>query len=333
MNLAYPSLQKRKRRDYRLARKAAFSRPEPGFSMYEGRTRGKRLKYTYSDDEDIFEDDQSSRRSTRNVGNAPTEAPRSRVTASGRQVRSRAGGLYGEALLSGQREDSEEIDDDEERPQRARTSLNANGYSGYGEDDLEDESEARSSGNDSGNEWNSAQEDENDFEGDDEGEDASGDESVIDGEPRSLVVQLRYGKGSVPDAQQPSGDEPPPQQDTQMKEAIQQESSTNSSALPLPSQTTSVSQPAANPPQESQELAPTSSHFSSAPVSQLLNKEDAVPRTTGALPPSPAPFPPLSTVSEEAKPTQQPNGWTGHVSDVGNRPDVGLPHFQPPSQG
>ncbi|KAI5279402.1 hypothetical protein KEM54_004182, partial [Ascosphaera aggregata] len=37
------SEEKRKRRDYRLARKAAFARPEPGFSLYEGRTRGKKM--------------------------------------------------------------------------------------------------------------------------------------------------------------------------------------------------------------------------------------------------------------------------------------------------
>ncbi|KAJ6155565.1 hypothetical protein N7470_006131 [Penicillium chermesinum] len=209
------SEEKRKRRDYRLARKAAFARPEPGFSMYEGRTRGKKLKYTYSDDEDIFSDrdDQPSRRSTRNAGNAPAEAPRTQFTASGRQVRSRAGGLYGEALLSGQREDSEEAYGDDERPQRARTSVNANGYSGYGDDDLEDESEARSSGNDSGNDWNSGDEEDNDFEGDDEGDNASGDESIIHGEPQSLVIQLRYGKGNESNAPKPPSDEPPPAQD------------------------------------------------------------------------------------------------------------------------
>ncbi|KAK5629592.1 hypothetical protein RRF57_005307 [Xylaria bambusicola] len=48
--------EKRKRREYRLMRKEQFKRPEPGFSMYEGRTRGKRMKYTYSDDEDFYSD-------------------------------------------------------------------------------------------------------------------------------------------------------------------------------------------------------------------------------------------------------------------------------------
>ncbi|KAJ5833749.1 hypothetical protein N7474_002060 [Penicillium riverlandense] len=208
------SEEKRKRRDYRLARKAAFSRPEPGFSLYEGRTRGKRLKYTYSDDEDLFSDGlPSTRRSNRNVPSADeTDGPR--FTASGRQIRSRAGGLYGASLHSGQREDSEE--DDAPRSQRIRTSLNPNGYSGYNVEDLEDASEAE--GNSSGNEWRSGEdeEEENDLEGDDEDEeDVSGDESIINGEPQSLVVQLRYGKENAPKV--PVDKPPPPAQDLQTK--------------------------------------------------------------------------------------------------------------------
>ncbi|KAJ5223607.1 hypothetical protein N7468_008149 [Penicillium chermesinum] len=329
------SEEKRKRRDYRLARKAAFARPEPGFSMYEGRTRGKKLKYTYSDDEDIFSDrdDQPSRRSTRNAGNAPAEAPRTQFTASGRQVRSRAGGLYGEALLSGQREDSEEAYGDDERPQRARTSVNANGYSGYGDDDLEDESEARSSGNDSGNDWNSGDEEDNDFEGDDEGDNASGDESIIHGEPQSLVIQLRYGKGNESNAPKPPSDEPPPAQDAPMKEVSQTEVPTNTSAptLPIPSQSASASLPAGNLTQLNRpDSNTTSSHFSSAPVSQLLSQQDAVPRTTAAYPTPSAPLTAFPTASEDPKPDQPANGWTGHATDVGNGSSVELPQSQPP---
>lgn len=194
--------------------------------MYEGRTRGKRLKYTYSDDEDIFSDDAPTRRSGRNASNnaAPAE-PRTRFTASGRQIRSRAGGLYGEALLSGQREDSEE-EEETARPQRSRTSNNPNGYSGYADDDLDDESEAQSSGQESGKDWQS-ENDENDFEGDDEGDSASGDESVINGEAPSLVIQLKYGKGNALDAPKPPIAEPPPVQDTKTKDVSQVDGSTD----------------------------------------------------------------------------------------------------------
>ncbi|KAJ6185580.1 hypothetical protein N7519_006881 [Penicillium mononematosum] len=222
------SEEKRRRREYRLARKAAFVRPDPGLSMYEGRTRGKKLKYTYSEDEDFSEDEPSARRSTRNA--APTEAftesRRPRFTASGRQIRSRAGGLYGEALLTGQRDgaDDDEFDEDEEeevsRPQRARTSTHPNGYSGYGADDLEDASEIHSSGNESGNEWRGVEDDlEDDFEGDDEEEEASADESTGNEEPESLVVQLRYGKGDASSNPEVQIEKPPPAEDVEMKDA------------------------------------------------------------------------------------------------------------------
>lgn len=69
--------------------------------------------------------------------------------------------------------------------------------------------------NSSGNEWHSGQDDdENDFEADDEGkEDVSGDESVVNGEPQSLVVQLRYGKHNAPGVPKVPVDEPPTAQD------------------------------------------------------------------------------------------------------------------------
>jgi len=79
-------VQKRRRREYRQAQKNRFKRPSPGFSLYEGRTRGKRVKYTYSDDEESWTD--STRRSTRNTGtHTPAEPSGPLTTASGRQVR------------------------------------------------------------------------------------------------------------------------------------------------------------------------------------------------------------------------------------------------------
>ncbi len=86
--LANISKQKRRRREYRQMRKEQFKRPESGLSMYEGRTRGKRMKYTYSDDEMDFLSDSTNRRSTRNTRNhTPAEPAGPVVTASGRQIR------------------------------------------------------------------------------------------------------------------------------------------------------------------------------------------------------------------------------------------------------
>ncbi|KAI1005620.1 hypothetical protein K3495_g2597 [Podosphaera aphanis] len=90
--------EKRKRREYRSTRKHQFKQLEPNYS-YEGRTRGKRIKYTYSDDEETHAIANNSRRSTRNNGthisqesNGPT------ITQSGRMVKSRQGGAYGETI-------------------------------------------------------------------------------------------------------------------------------------------------------------------------------------------------------------------------------------------
>ncbi|KAL4788043.1 hypothetical protein BJX76DRAFT_345129 [Aspergillus varians] len=189
------SEEKRKRRDYRIARKTAFSRPEPGFSLYEGRTRGKKLKYTYSDDEEIFSDGlPPPRRSGRNPSglSTPAEPTGPKFSASGRQIRSRAGGMYGESLLAGQREDTGAPEEDgTERRQRTR-STRLNGYTDH---DMEGDEDAGSNGGQSSeNEWQGGEEEEdNEFEGDDE-EEVSGDELVVNEEPPSLVVQLRYGK-------------------------------------------------------------------------------------------------------------------------------------------
>ena len=61
------------------------------------------MKYTYSDEEDEgYSDATSTRRSTRNTGtHTPAEPSGPTVTLSGRQVKSRHGGAYGESLLSG----------------------------------------------------------------------------------------------------------------------------------------------------------------------------------------------------------------------------------------
>ncbi|KAL1876618.1 hypothetical protein Plec18167_005025 [Paecilomyces lecythidis] len=192
------SEEKRKRRDYRLARKAAFSRPEPGFSLYEGRTRGKRLKYTYSDDEDIFSDGlPSTRRSTRNASgvSTPGEPAGPTFTASGRQVRTRTGGIYGESALSGQRrdDDASAAQNSSETGRRTRNgwSSRANQFA-----DSDDDMDEGSDGASSGNEWQGGDEEEeedHEFDGDDES--LSQDELANGEENPSLVVQLRYGKG------------------------------------------------------------------------------------------------------------------------------------------
>lgn len=217
--------QKRKRREYRNTRKAQFVRPEPGFSLYEGRTRGKRIRYTFSDEEDGGSDAPVTRRSNRQTGvPTPVELAGPTFTASGRQVRSRVGGAFGESLPTGQQNaEAFHVDDisatkvgDTVPNGRTRQSALRNGLDrearsrthieGYNAlDEMEEESDAASSGV----EWDGGDDDDVDEqvvdEEEDEDADMSDDEvSIADEEnevaaerkrPRSsLVVALRYQK-------------------------------------------------------------------------------------------------------------------------------------------
>ncbi|TKA82415.1 hypothetical protein B0A49_00014 [Cryomyces minteri] len=202
--------EKRKRREYRQIRKAQFTRPEPGFSLYEGRTRGKRLKYTYSDEEDS--NATSTRRSTRHSGVSTPAGPT--VTASGRQIRSRVGGAYGESTLSGQAtggtshefgelEDSETSGAPRNGVNRATHSggrravdglikkrKHIDGYNSL--DEMGDEEDATSTGG----EWDGDNDDDDEvdqkLDESDEEEDMSEDDNEEDATPQSLMVTLRY---------------------------------------------------------------------------------------------------------------------------------------------
>ncbi|KAL8764182.1 MAG: hypothetical protein Q9184_000151 [Pyrenodesmia sp. 2 TL-2023] len=203
---------KRKRREYRMARKAQFTRPDPGFSLYEGRTRGKRIKYTFSDEEDGGSDALSTRRSDRHSGiSTPAEPARPTVTASGRQVRSRNGRAYGETLSSEHHiqrqalaiggvdgiEEEEEAQDTSTYAGRATRNRAQKMRQRRSENDstegVDDESDVTSSSH----EWDGGDEDDHvDHEDDEEmDEDMSEDELGTDREPqpqRTLVVSLRY---------------------------------------------------------------------------------------------------------------------------------------------
>src|SRR5947209_10176393 len=176
------------------------------------------MKYTYSEDDDEGSDALSSRMSTRPSGiSTPAEHTGPVTTASGRQVKSRLGGMYGESILVDQRKEIEHeraqavsresgsnVSQQEPngRPRRtARSARPSRRHEVDGDDgDLEDESEAESTGDDWSGDEDEPDDPEPDFEGDDEDDemstDASGtdDDDVEAGPPKSLVVQLRYTK-------------------------------------------------------------------------------------------------------------------------------------------
>lgn len=211
-------------------RRAQFTRPEPGFSLYEGRTRGaKRVKYTFDDDDDdgdnFDSDAPSTRRSNRNHSNGSTPVDSGPVmTASGRTVRPRGGGMYGESLLSGQTTGADtgsyavsETSDNLDGPRATRAGrrssnlgAHVNGIKkrkhpeGYGE--LSDESDAE----DSGDQWDGGddfEEDKGDAEDSEDEDDMSVDDEEDDllDDPKSLIVKLKVRTGSHDSNGAPSG--------------------------------------------------------------------------------------------------------------------------------
>lgn len=198
------------------------------------------MRYTYSDDE-YGSDAMSSRRST-GVSTPFETGPT--VTASGRQVKSRVGGMYGESMLTDQRKEFEKVageghltETSEDMPTTAPTGRGVrNSRSGRpiqavknkytdGMDSDSDENQT------SGKEWSGDEDEpdasEPDFDAEDEDDDndeemsdegLEPDELLDDSNTQdSLVVQLRYRKSSEPvpmnERQQPlPGPQPQPQQ-------------------------------------------------------------------------------------------------------------------------
>ncbi|KAI0481148.1 hypothetical protein GGR56DRAFT_306551 [Xylariaceae sp. FL0804] len=218
--------EKRRRREYRLMQKERFKRPEPGFSMYEGRTRGKRMKYTYSDDEDFLTDSSGVRRSARNTGARPSAEPAGPVTtASGRQVKapSRMTVDASNNLVTTNPAQDNEVAEPKEpslgaggRPRRsAAVNHSTNGWTsskkrGYGSaDDTDEDDESPDLGDDEEDDHvpdADSEEDEEEFNepedvaDDEEGDDAEEEEELEDSSPKSMLVKLKVpGKKIAPD--------------------------------------------------------------------------------------------------------------------------------------
>ncbi|KHN95121.1 uncharacterized protein MAM_07006 [Metarhizium album ARSEF 1941] len=187
--------EKRKRREYRQMRKEQFKRPEPGFSMYEGRTRGKRIKYTYSDDEDgFFSDSTGYKRSSRNTGaNTPAETGPV-TTSSGRQIRAppRLNMVADDSAPGSTRGENSELEHDDSiaasgRPSGPAAYQDTNGWSKHnsGGDGSDEESEAEFGDDEEDAHVPEESESEDDF--DDE---EAMVEDDLDDQRQSLVVKL-----------------------------------------------------------------------------------------------------------------------------------------------
>ena len=307
-------LQKRRRREYRQARKAQFTKPELGFSLYEGRTRGKRIRYTYSDNEDES-DATGSRRSARHSGHSTPADSGPVVTASGRQVRPARTGIYGESLLSGQAETPDyaasETSRTSGRATRNSTRLSplhedrkrkSRGYNSV--DDESDEEDAPSSGN----EWDGDDDDDNDEDDVDMADGEDEDDMDLDQDvERSLVVKLRVKRPQQVKTETASVEEKPPPTtlDASRVSVARQDLenlSTRDEAAPVPA-----------PPVESHPAAIDSMDF----------EMPAAQKTYHAHPP-PGPLPPVAVLDQQTSvdvPDQQTHGnvpdqqTNGSISD------------------
>ena len=165
------------------------------------------MKYTFSDEEDGGSDAISTRRSNRQSGmSTPAEHSGPTFTASGRQVRSRHGGSYGESIPSQQVETSEQpisdgldgaADDEAEPKSRGRSLLvpqKIRSQTQRGEDDslgsMDDESDVTSSEG----EWEGGDDEDPDEPVEDEDDDEDIEMSDEQDPQQSLIVSLRYLK-------------------------------------------------------------------------------------------------------------------------------------------
>ena len=176
------------------------------------------MKYTYSegeDEDDGYSDATTSRRSTRNTGtHTPAEGLAPTVTQSGRQVKARQGGAYGESILSGSNapaisvggydgtsdgfENDAATDDNAGRPRRA-AAINSNGRTpkggrhieGYNDvDEMTSDEEGDADEQDYGDDEEEDDPVLSDVEDQDDMTDADEDEEMQDTEKKSLVVKL-----------------------------------------------------------------------------------------------------------------------------------------------
>lgn len=159
--------------------------------MYEGRTRGKRVKYTYSDDEDMTFSDSTNRRSARNTGTTTPAETGPLTTQSGRHVRAptRLNVTTGDSAPGSVQGDTDMEQESEARPRRSAASNGRESQSqheGSSESDEESEAEFGDDEEDADAHVPEDSEEEDEFDDDE----AMVADDLEDGHPRSLVVKL-----------------------------------------------------------------------------------------------------------------------------------------------
>lgn len=310
-SIVLTTTQKRKRREYRVNRTAAFTRPDPGFSLYEGRTRGKRQRYTYDEGDDFDSDDAPVRRSGRQSArdSSPMHSGPT-VTASGRHVKSRATGTYGETLHSGQTTDraspatGEYMRSDlSEEPRQGRSTRAGNRSHLNREMDSEEDDDATSW--DGGDEEEEADHMDVDDDDDDDLADQSSEEEQ---EPGTLVVTLHYRK-------KPSSNSSEPMPDPASLNGTERQTNLSVAEVSAPTQSAAppvvAALPPSQPPAPPPHVIPTAiTNGLSAPQPEVITASKVElqqpPAETNTLPKLDAfisaPTPPYSAPEEAPKP-------------------------------
>jgi hypothetical protein len=186
-----------------LAQKARWTRPDPGLAWYEGRTRGKRMRYTYSDheEEEFNSEDPEPRRSGRALRSGPaneeySEGSDAGTRANGRPTRNSR--RHMESWIDGV--DGEEDDDDEE----------GDVVEAVADDDASSNHSAEWQGEDE-------MEEQDDHE---DAESVASESDLASLSPKSLVVKLSFSKDSVDKLRQMTLPSRQPAPQPQIKEEI-----------------------------------------------------------------------------------------------------------------
>jgi len=210
------------------------------------------MKYTYSDEEDdIYSDSTTTRRSTRNTGtHTPAENTGPTITQSGRQVKSRHGGAYGETILSethaqagsagGLDGTSEEPEGDGSggRPRRAAAAAATNGWTAKGGRHIEgyndvDEMTSDDEGDASEQDYGDDEEDDHvslESDVDDPDDLTDKDESLDDaGEKKKLIIKLQV-KTPTPEKNTAAKLQLTPERDTTKSSALFPATASNENA-------------------------------------------------------------------------------------------------------
>lgn len=253
------------------------------------------MKYTFSEEEDdIYSDSTSARRSTRNTGtHTPAEPSGPTITQSGRQVKSRHVGAYGESMLSGSTagfangfddgSDDPSVDENPGgRPPRraaatnghASTAKSGRHIQGYNDVDEMSSDEDDASEQDYGDDEEEDVPLESDVDDQDDLPDQDEDEEMLDAPPKKLIVKLSIKT-------------PTPEKKTTIKLRLSPEKERDASTALFPATTNGTTASATAPEAPLASSVPASVEVKENVQPELVDNPQKSIHSIPAQPPSP----------------------------------------------